>query len=154
MKRLISVAVLGLALAVGSAVGAQSSHVMQNTVDAKWGPAPPMLPAGAEIAVISGDPSKPGPFVLRLKFPANYSIPAHSHPTDENVTVLSGALFVGMGDKLSRATGDAVNPGGFVLLPQGMNHYAYTKATSTILLFGQGPFDFKYVDPKDDPRHK
>jgi quercetin dioxygenase-like cupin family protein len=155
MKRIWSVLfLLGIVTMAAAGVGAQAMHVVQNTTDAKWGPAPPMVPAGAEIAVVSGDPSKTGPFVIRLKFPANYTIPAHSHPTDENVTVLSGSVFVGMGDKADRTAGDAVGTGGFVLLPQGMNHYAYTKAAATILLFGQGPFDFKYVDPKDDPRHK
>jgi len=155
MKRIWSVLLLSsVATLAAASLGAQSTHVLQNATDAKWGPAPPMLPAGAEVAVVSGDPSKTGPFVLRLKFPANYSIPAHSHPTDENVTVLSGSLFVGMGNKLDRAAGDAVATGGYALLPQGMNHCAYTKGAATILLFAQGPFDFKYVDPKDDPRHK
>lgn len=152
------VVIIGLVGVIGVAanrvVGAQSAHVMQNVSEAKWGPAPPMLPAGAEVAVVSGDPSKTGSFVLRLRFPANYAIPAHSHPTDENVVVVSGSLFVGMGDKLDRAAGQAVVPGGFVSLPEHMNHYAYTKSASTILLYAQGPFDFKYVNPKDDPRNK
>ena len=82
---------------IGSAVTAQSPHVMTTPNDAKWGPAPPMLPAGAQIAVLSGDPSKAAPYAVRLKFPANYAIPAHSHPGDENVTVTSGELSIGMG---------------------------------------------------------
>ena len=82
-------------------VGAQShAHVIQSPKEAQWGPAPPMLPAGAQIAVLSGDPTKPAPYAVRLKFPANYAIPAHSHPTDENVVVVSGAFTFGMGDKL------------------------------------------------------
>ena len=80
---------------------------MENLSAAKWGPAPPMLPPGAQIAVLAGDPTRPVPYTVRLKFPANYDIPAHSHPTDENVTVVSGELFIGMGNKLDRkaATG-------------------------------------------------
>jgi len=76
-------------IAAGSlAVGAQShAHVLQTPKEAQWGPAPPMLPPGAQIAVLSGDPTKSGSYSVRLKFPANYAIPAHSHPTDENVVI-------------------------------------------------------------------
>ena len=63
----------------------------------KWAEAPPVLAKGAEMAVLSGDPTKDGPYVFRLKLPANYAIPAHHHPTTENVTVLSGTLYAGMG---------------------------------------------------------
>ena len=78
---------------------------MENLSAAKWGPAPPMLPPGAQIAVLAGDPTKAVPYTVRLKFPANYDIPAHSHPTDENVAVVSGELFMGMGNKLDKKAG-------------------------------------------------
>ena len=81
---------------------AQSSHVLQRLNQTKWGPAPPLLPAGAQIAVLAGDPTKAVPFTIRLKFPSNYAIPAHSHPTDEHVVIVSGALTFGMGDKLTK----------------------------------------------------
>jgi hypothetical protein len=61
-----------------------------------------MLPAGAQIAVLAGNPTTSGAYTVRLKFPANYAIPAHSHPTDENVVILSGGLTFGMGDKLKK----------------------------------------------------
>lgn len=127
-------------------------HVMQNAGDAKWGPAPPMLPPGAQIAVLAGDPSKAAPYTVRLKFPANYSIPAHSHPTDENVAVISGALYMGMGDKLDKKAGHALSTGGYALMPANANHFAYTKGATTIVLYGQGPVEFKYANPADDPR--
>jgi quercetin dioxygenase-like cupin family protein len=135
----------------------QSMGVVQAPKDAKWGPAPPMLPAGAEIAIVSGDPGKSAPYTVRLKFPAHYAIPAHSHPTDENVAVVSGALTLGMGDKLDKqAKGNAtLAPGAYALAPSGMNHYAFTGAQeTTILLYGIGPVEFKYVNPQDDPRNK
>src|SRR5262249_38738037 len=147
MKRVLVAVVLFVGLVTGATfVSAQMAHGPQNLADVKWGPAPNMLPAGAEIAVLFGDPSKPGPFAIRLKFPANYNIPAHSHPTDENVTVTSGTFFVGMGDKLDRNAGGSVAAGGFGSLPANMNHYAYTKGEVTIVLFAQGPFEFKYVN--------
>ncbi len=124
--------------------------------EAQWGQAPPMLPAGAQIAVLAGDPSKPAPYTVRLKFPAHYSIAAHSHPTDENVVIVSGALTFGMGEKLAKASAanTMLAAGGYALMPAGMNHYAFTGAeATTILLYGIGPVEFKYVNPSDDPRH-
>jgi quercetin dioxygenase-like cupin family protein len=144
--------------AIGSvaAVSAQShAHVLQTPKEAKWGPAPPMLPAGAQIAILSGDPTKAAPYSVRLKFPANYDIPAHSHPTDENVVVVSGAFTIGAGDKLVKGAGTkTLGPGGYALAAQNMNHFAYTGAAeTTIVLYGQGPVEFKYVNPSDDPRN-
>ena len=144
---------LGAIAATGTVIGAQSSHVMGTLGEAQWGPAPPMLPPGAQIAVLAGDPTKPVAFTIRLKFPANYTIPAHSHPTNENVTVVSGDLFVGMGNVVDKTSAKALGVGGFGLLPAGMNHFAFTKQETTVVLFGQGPVEFKYVNAADDPRH-
>jgi len=153
MRAVRSALVVCLVLAGTAALVAQS-HNLQSVAAATWGPAPPMLPAGAQIAVLAGDPGKPAPFTVRLKFPAGYAIPAHSHPTDENIVVVSGAFFLGMGTKLDKTAGSALAPGGFTSLPAGMNHFAYTKADTTIVLFGIGPVDLKYVNPQDDPRNK
>lgn len=135
---------------------AQSSeHVIANLNQAHWGPAPPMLPAGAQIAVLAGNPMGQGPYTLRLKFPAHYVIPAHSHPADEHVVVVTGALTFGMGDRVDKhaAANKTLSPGGFALMPSNMNHFAYTSGReTTILLYGEGPVDFKYVNPADDPR--
>ena len=153
MKRLMIAAAVVSCL-VPAALVAQSKHVMESVTAAKWGPAPPMLPAGAQIAVLSGDPTKSGPYTVRLKFPANYDIAAHSHPTDENVVVVSGEFYAAMGTKLDRTAGQRLGIGGYALMPAGMNHFAYTKVETTIVLYGIGPVEFKYVNPADDPRTK
>jgi quercetin dioxygenase-like cupin family protein len=144
--------------AATSMLRAQSNaHVIQTPQEAKWGPAPPLLPAGAQIAIVAGDPTKSAPYTVRLKFPANYAIPAHSHPTDEHVVVTSGALTFGMGDKLAKtgAGNKTLGVGGAALMPANMNHYAFTGGQqTTIVLYGQGPVEFKYVNPADDPRNK
>lgn len=133
----------------------EHAHTIVTPEEAKWGPAPPFIPDGAQIAVLSGDPTKPVPYAVRLKFPANYAIPAHSHPTDENVVVTSGAVTFGMGDKLVRgaAGNKTLSVGGYFLASTGMNHFAYTTQESTIVLYGVGPVLFNYVNPNDDPRH-
>ena len=131
--------------------------VVQQAREAQWGPAPPMLPPGAQIAVLAGDPTKAAPYTVRLKFPPNYAVPAHSHPTDENVVVVTGTLTLGMGDALVKtAPGNkTLTPGGYALAGAGMNHYAFTGAQpTTIVLYGVGPVEFKYVNPSDDPRTK
>jgi hypothetical protein len=148
---------LALALvAASTGLYAQAhNHVTVKLSEAQWGPAPPFIPAGAQIAVLSGDPTKPVPYSVRLKFPAHYAIQAHSHPTDENVVVVSGAVTFGVGDKLVKDSANStIGVGGYMLATAGMNHFAYTGAAeATIVLYGIGPVDFKYVNPADDPRN-
>jgi quercetin dioxygenase-like cupin family protein len=135
------------------AATAHDGHVMQSLAEAKWGPAPPFLPAGAEIAVLAGNPMASEPYSVRLKFPAGYAVPAHWHPTDENVTVVSGEVYMGMGDKLDKSAGHGLGVGGFFRAPAHVNHFAYTKTATTIVLHGIGPVEFNYVNPADDPRN-
>lgn len=156
MSWMTAVAILSGGAAIGARATPQAGAVQQ-LKEAQWGPAPPMLPPGAQIAVLSGDPGKAAPYTVRLKFPANYAIPAHSHPTDENVAVVSGSFTVGMGDKLVKgnAANKTLTAGGYALAPSGMNHFAYTGAQEvTVILYGVGPVEFKYVNPSDDPRSK
>lgn len=159
MKTIASVltAAAILTASSGATVRAQAhAHVLSTPAEAKWGPAPPLVPPGAQIAVLAGDPGKPAPYTVRFKFPAGYAIPAHSHPTDENVVIISGALTFGMGDKLAKgaAANKTLKAGGYALMPANMNHFAYTTtAETTLVLYGQGPVDFKYVNPSDDPRN-
>jgi len=129
-------------------------HAVVTSGDLKWGPAPPGLPAGAEVAVVDGDPSKPGPYVMRAKFPAGYRVQPHFHPTDENLTIISGSLSVGMGDKFDDTSLKALGAGDFVRMPKQMHHYATAKDAVTFQIHGMGPFAITYVNPSDDPRKK
>ena len=158
MTKTVSVITAAAILSGGTlaVLRAQShAHVIQTEKETQWGPAPPMLPPGAQIAVLTGDPGKAAPYTVRLRFPANYAVPAHSHPTDENVVVTSGALTFGMGDELKKGapTNKTIGAGGYFLAPANMTHFAYTTAESTIVLYGVGPVEFKYVKPSDDPRN-
>jgi quercetin dioxygenase-like cupin family protein len=118
----------------------------------KWSAAPNSLPAGAQWFVLSGDPSKNGAYAVRLRLPAGYQIPAHSHPTTEAVTVLSGKVLIGMGDKLDEKKGTVLTTGAYAEAPAKMNHYAVAKSPSIIQVHGMGPFEITYVDKADDPR--
>jgi anti-sigma factor ChrR (cupin superfamily) len=152
----ISLVTLTLVLFGTTPVFAQDSHpdLLAGPGSLKWGPAPPTLPKGAQIAVLTGDPSKNAPYVVRLKMPANYQIPAHHHPTTENVTVLSGSFHAGMGDKLDQKNALAFEPGGFASLPANMNHYAWAQGETVVQVHGDGPFEIVYVNPADDPSKK
>jgi len=142
---------LGLTVTVAPAL-AQSAHVLVPADKLQWGPAPPALPAGAQISVLEGNPAEKGAVTVRLKFPANYSIPAHWHSMIERVTVLSGALNVGMGEKLDRRASQKLEPGGYVSLPATMHHFAWTTVPTVIQISLEGPFDIFYVNPADTPQ--
>ena len=131
---------------------AQSTHVLVAADKVQWAPAPPALPVGAQISVLEGDPAEKGAVTLRLRFPANYNIPPHWHSMTERVTVLSGALHVGMGDRLDRRASQTLKPGGFVSLPAKMHHYAWTATPTVVQINLEGPFDIFYVNSADNPQ--
>jgi hypothetical protein len=131
-----------------------ASHAIFTPETIHWGPAPAGLPSGAEAAVLEGNPAKKGPFTVRLKLPANYQIPAHTHPGTERVTVISGALHLGYGNKLDTTAGTVVPAGGFAIMQPGDKHFAWTDQETIVQLNGMGPWDIKYANPSDDPRKK
>ncbi|RYZ21969.1 MAG: DUF4437 domain-containing protein [Chitinophagaceae bacterium] len=131
-----------------------SGHVMVNGSQVKWMPGPPFLPAGVQLAVLEGDPSKQGPFTVRLMMPANYTIPPHTHPTIEHVTVIEGDLFMGSGNTLNRNTAMRLSRGGYAVMPASFAHYAFAKAPTIVQVHGTGPFAINYINAADDPRNK
>ncbi len=117
----------------------------------KWGPAPPILPKGMTIALLSGDSTKPGPFTLRLRMPAGTVIAPHTHSKDENVTVLEGGIVHETGNTIDKAKGMPLGKFGFVFLPADMPHSLWTTKGAEIQVSGTGPFGVNYINPKDDP---
>jgi quercetin dioxygenase-like cupin family protein len=130
-------------------------HHAAESDDVVFGPAPAVFPAGAEMAVLQGDPSVPGAiFTVRLRMPNNYVIPPHTHPTDENVTVISGKFLVGLGDVFDKdAFLPALHRGGFVTAPAKASHFAKAKGRTVVQVHAIGPFEMTYVNPADDPRN-
>ena len=135
-----------------ASLAGSGAQAQLNTADLKWGAAHPGLPPGAQLAVLSGDPGTEGMFTIRLKFPANYAVAPHHHPTDELVTVIDGQMAIGMGETLDRAKAATLGQAGYVALPANMNHYAFTGSGATIQITSHGPFQIIYVNPADDPR--
>jgi quercetin dioxygenase-like cupin family protein len=117
----------------------------------KWMPADG-LPAGAQVAVVKGDPGKAGVFTIHIKIPANYSVPPHWHPTDEHVTLVSGKMAYGMSDRLDRLNGQALTVGQSIVMKAKMHHWVFTGDGAEVEVTAMGPFQINYVNPADDPR--
>lgn len=151
------VIVAGVAIWLGTAQAAMAEGMggmilLPSDAAVQWAPAPPSLPKGTKLSVLAGDPAQPGPFVLRVLFPANTTVAPHTHATTENLTVLSGSIVHGMGETLDRARGQPLAAGGFVYLPGGMPHSVWTTAEpAEVQVTGTGPFGLNYVNPADDP---
>ena len=149
---------LGVSFAVSAATAQDSARAGQSHAiialpdKISWAPAPPILPGGAQLAVVEGDPSKAAAFTMRLRMPDGYRIPAHFHPVTEHVTVLQGTFRVGMGDKFDAAALGDLPAGTFAALAPGVRHFATAKGETVIQLHGIGPWSLTYVNPADAPR--
>jgi uncharacterized RmlC-like cupin family protein len=130
---------------------AQHQHQSVRAAELKWA-AVPSLPKGAQIAVIEGPMNQAVPFTARIKFPANYRLPAHTHPAIEHVTVLSGTFHMGMGEKFDRSATEPVRAGDMMIMKPGAPHFAWTDSETVVQVHGTGPWGINYLNPADDPR--
>jgi quercetin dioxygenase-like cupin family protein len=119
----------------------------------EWKDGPAALPPGAKMAVLEGDPTKEGPFVVRFQFPDGYHVAPHTHPKTERVTVISGVLHLATGEALDRNSAKGLPAGSFGYWPAGMKHTAWAEGDTVIQLHGIGPWQINYVNPADDPRN-
>jgi quercetin dioxygenase-like cupin family protein len=117
----------------------------------EWKEGPASLPPGAKMALLEGDPTKEGPFVMRLQFPDGYHVPAHTHPKTERVTIISGTGYLAAGETLDRNSAKKLPAGSFGYWPAGMKHAAWFEGETVIQLHGVGPWQINYVNPADDP---
>jgi quercetin dioxygenase-like cupin family protein len=136
-----------------SSESATTEHIIVTPADLKWVDAPPGLPPGAKMAVLEGDPTKKGSFTLRMQAPAGYKVPPHTHPTTEHITVISGALHLGMGEKFDETAGQELAAGSYAVMPAGMKHFAWSPGETVLQIHGKGPFEINYLNPADDPRN-
>jgi quercetin dioxygenase-like cupin family protein len=154
MKRMFVGLAIGLVMICGPSIRAQTVDTQKifRPQEIKWGPAPAGLPAGAESAVLHGDPGSTGMFALRVRMPKGYSIPPHMHVRPEIVTVIVGELSLGLGKAADRASVEVLPAGSFSSMPQGVVHYVFIDEDAIIQINAVGPWDIDYVNPKDDPR--
>jgi quercetin dioxygenase-like cupin family protein len=122
-------------------------HTIIAPQEIKWGAAPAVLPPGAEAAVLFGDPTKEGLFALRLKLPEGYSVPPHTHPVDEVVTVVSGTFRLGMGETADQSKAQALPAGSFFALPPDTAHYVFIDEETIIQISTIGPWGTQVREP-------
>ncbi len=148
-----TIAILAFAVAGAAVARAQTPTMVLHPAPAmEWKDGPASLPQGAQMMVLEGDPSQPGPFTLRFKFPKGFQIQPHFHTQTEHATVLAGTIHLGMGDRFDRGAMRPLVAGSFGYWPAGTPHFAWTESETILQLHGQGPWTIQYVNPADDPR--
>lgn len=121
----------------------------------QYGPAPSFVAPGAQLAVLEGNPlATSGDYTIRLKMPDGYRIAPHWHPKRENVTVISGTLKVGMGDRFDESSMASFPAGSFAYLDPDMRHYVMASGEVVVQVHGMAPVQFNYINPEDDPSRK
>jgi quercetin dioxygenase-like cupin family protein len=126
-------------------------HVIRSE-DVVWKPFP-AFPTLARLAVLVGDPTKAGPYVIRVRLPGNVRMMPHRHLEDRIYTVISGVFYVGVGDTFDETRLTAHAPGSVVVLPAGTSHFHWARSGEYITQISAiGPLGLEYVDPVDDPR--
>jgi hypothetical protein len=136
----------------------KTSHIPAGAEDSgspatlNWVRQPPGLPSGGRLAVVRGDPAKPGPFTIRVDLPNGYLVPPHWHPASERVKVLEGTLLMGEGRQWSDRSLRPLGPGQATTVAARQPHYVKAKGRTMAEIRGTGPFEITYVNPADDPR--
>jgi quercetin dioxygenase-like cupin family protein len=148
MRRYVSVALAAMFTVVlaGFAVAASTTPSIVISGQEHWTAGTGML-KGVQVAVLAGDPAKSGLYIVRLKLPAGTVFPAHYHNETENVTVISGTLWVGVGDKVNAAATRPLTAGSFAQIPAKLHHFAMTKTVTVIDRTGMGPASMIAVKP-------
>lgn len=140
------IAVLAMAASSQEKKEGPEAHKIVHFGDLKWAP----IIKGCDLAPVAGDMNAEGaPFVLRIRCADGAKIPAHWHPTDENVTVLKGTFLVGMGESFDDSKLQTMNVGNFVTVPKEMRHYASCKGETIVQVHAMGPFKVNWVNPSE-----
>lgn len=153
MLTTLTLAIAGVFLGVPVSWAETAHHMMATPDELKWADVP-SVPSGAKVAVIEGPLNEAGPITFRLKFPADYKLPAHWHPGIEHVTVISGTFHMGAGDKLDPSKTKPLSAGSVAIMQPKTHHFAWTKEETIVQVHGFGPWAINYVNPADDPRVK
>jgi quercetin dioxygenase-like cupin family protein len=111
-----------------------------------------LLPPGARLAVLSGDPTAPVKTTMVVSMPDGYRLPPHSHPGYEHVEVRKGTLLAGIGDKIDPKQTHALAAGDSATAPGGMHHYSIAKGQTVVEVTFEGPYTITYLRAEDAPR--
>lgn len=157
MKRHVVMAVLAalLGLSIAPAVAEEAARFETMAADAKWAPLS-SFPAGAQISILRGHPAKPGLLLVLVKYPPNFHVPPHTHPSEFVGTVLSGTYYSGSGEKFDSTTLRKLVPGTVFNKPAGAPHFGETRAGGEVVVqfVGIAPSATHYMNPSHDPRSR
>jgi len=107
------------------------------------------------LAVLVGEPSRPGPYVVRVKVPSGVKLMPHRHPEDRIYTVMSGVFYIGLGEQFDGDKVQAYPPGCVVVLPGDTAHFHWAKSGEYVTqVTAIGPLGLEYMNSEDDPRGK
>jgi quercetin dioxygenase-like cupin family protein len=113
------------------------------------------FPPSVRLAVLVGQPSQEGPYVIRVKVPGGVKLMPHKHPEDRTYTVISGVFYIGLGDQFDAGKLEAYPPGAVIVLPGDTAHFHWAKSGEYITQVNAiGPLGLNYLNPKDDPRNR
>jgi len=122
--------------------------------DVDWQPFA-AFPPSVRLAVVVGQPSKEGPYTIRVHVPGGEKLMPHRHPEDRVYTVISGVFYIGLGDRFDQDKLEAFAPGSVIVLPGNTSHFHWARSGEYVTqVTGMGPLGIEYVDPKDDPRSR
>ena len=130
--------ILAIGLPVAVTAGAAAPTIIQPD-STHWTAGTGQM-AGMQMAVLYGNPAKPGPFTIRLKVPDGTKLPPHYHNDMERVTIISGTFMVGIGNKVDAAKMTALGPGAYAIVPAKLPHYGTVKGETVVQIDGNGPF--------------
>jgi quercetin dioxygenase-like cupin family protein len=115
----------------------------------------PAFPPAARLAVLIGDPSQPGPYVIRVRLAAGGRLMPHKHPEDRVYTVISGVFYIGLGDAFDESRLMAYGAGSVLVLPGDQPHFHCAKSGDYITqVTAIRPLGLTYLDPANDPRNR
>jgi quercetin dioxygenase-like cupin family protein len=153
MKALLALILLPIAFQpIRAQTAASPPMALYPGGEVEWKDAPAAMPRGIKMAVLEGDPAQAGMFTMRLRFPAGLRVPPHTHSQTEHMTVVSGVLHLGMGERFDSAATRGLPAGSFGFWVAGTKHFVWFEGETVLQIHGQGPWSISYVNPADDPR--
>ena len=120
-------------------------HVVYSN-DIEWAPCPPHLPSGCNITVLEGSPKLPDMFTVRFKVDETFYMPPHTHPKDERVTIISGAVAVAFGVDATRKDAKVFGPGDYYVNARDAVHSVWADSSSVIQITGIGPWEAHFIE--------
>lgn len=159
LPRVAAIAIaVAMAGAPATSMATEGLRVLMNdgdepSAELQWNE-PKAIPAGTRMIMVYGDPSEPGPYIFRVRFPAGYKLPPHRHADQRQVTVLEGSYWSAVGETFEQSRLQRFGPRDFYITEGNVPHYAWAETEVLIQESGIGPIvnPIQYVRPEDDPR--